>query len=165
MFKPVLCLLVCSYSLVLGLVANAAPATATPMVHDAWVRATPPGVTTAAIYMVLHNPAATPVTLRQASSPLARQLELHTTTTDAQGVSRMAALTTGLLVPAGAHVALAPGGHHVMVYGLQAPLVSGQELPLRLEFDQGPAITTRVKIMPPDYWPATAPTPAHHHHH
>ena len=135
---------------------------AAPMVHDAWVRATAPHVTTAAIYLTLHNPGVTDQTLVRVSSPQARTLELHETTTDAQGVSRMAPLKE-VIIPAGGKVALTPGGKHIMVYGLAQALVPGQELPLRLEFASGPATHARVQIVPPDALGAKAADEHHHH--
>jgi len=49
-------------------------------------------------------------------------------------------------VPAGAKVTLAPKGLHLMLMGLDAPLVAGQSFPLTLQFAESAAQTVTVTV-------------------
>ena len=41
---------------------------------------------------------------------------------------------------------LQPGGYHVMLMGLHAPLIEGSSFPLTLSFDNGKDVTLTVKV-------------------
>jgi copper(I)-binding protein len=47
---------------------------------------------------------------------------------------KMNELPDGIPVPAGATVTLSPGGLHLMMMGLKAPLVEGETVPVTLTF-------------------------------
>lgn len=49
-------------------------------------------------------------------------------------------------VPAGGEVVLEPGGYHVMLIGLSAPLVVGESFPLALEFEKAGTITVTAEV-------------------
>ena len=57
-----------------------------------------------------------------------------------------------LALPAGRSVALTPGGHHMMLFDLKAPLNAGDVVPLTLTFEDatGKRSTVEVKatVMP-----------------
>ncbi len=65
----------------------------------------------------------------------AQVAELHTHIND-DGVMRMRALADGVIIPAGETVSLAPGGLHVMLFGLDAPLAEGSPVALTLVFEE-----------------------------
>jgi copper(I)-binding protein len=130
----------------LPLPAGDAAATAGVMVRDAWSRATPPGMTVAAAYLTLiggpHSDR-----LLSAATPRAAMAELHVVT-ESDGMSRMRQ-TDGIEVPAGRTVTLAPQGTHVMLMGLDEPLVAGQRFPLTLQFAAAGAVTVTVVVRAP----------------
>jgi periplasmic copper chaperone A len=130
----------------LPLPAGDTAATAGVTVRDAWARATPPGMTVAAAYLTLSGgPQAD--RLLGASTPRAAMAELHVVT-ESDGMSRMRQ-TDGVEVPAGGTVTLAPQGTHVMLMGLEEPLVAGQQFPLTLQFAAAGTVTVTVVVRAP----------------
>ncbi len=123
----------------------AAPAAADgPSVTDAWVRATPPGARTAAVYMTV-NGAATADRLLGAATPAADAVEIHANVAE-NGTTRMERLPA-LAVPAGAGVRLEPGGAHLMLIGLAAPLAPGTKVALSLELETAGTIEIEVPVV------------------
>jgi copper(I)-binding protein len=49
-------------------------------------------------------------------------------------------------LPAGQAVVLSPGGYHIMLMDLKAPLVAGQSFPLTLTFEKAGTVETNVMI-------------------
>lgn len=92
--------------------------------------------TTTAVYMSIANAGSKPAGLVGASSTKATSVQLQNTPT---GGANSTAITTVDSIPiaAGATVALAPGGYHLTVVGLSAPLRIGDTLPLTLQFSGG----------------------------
>ena len=123
--------------------AVAAPPTAT----QAWARATPPGLAVGAAYLTLTGGSQAD-RLVGASTPRARMVQIHVTV-ESNGVAGMRE-SDGVDVPAGRTVVLAPGGTHLMLMGLDGPLVVGQDLPLTLEFEQAGRIEVVAKVRPAD---------------
>lgn len=104
-------------------------------VSDEWVRATPPGSRMTAGYMVLRNNSGQDIAVSSIASPQFERVEMHQTTmTD--GIARMEKLEA-LVIPAGAQVALAPGGLHLMLIGARRELTDGEPVTLHLVFDDG----------------------------
>jgi periplasmic copper chaperone A len=101
-------------------------------IANAWSRATPGGAGTGAAFFVIENRGANDDTLLGADAEVADSVELHTHIHDS-GVMRMRAIER-ILVPAGGQATLRPGGDHVMLIGLRAPLVEGQTYTLGLTF-------------------------------
>ena len=125
---------------ILAALLLAAPAFAQPppvAVTGAWSRATPPGAQVGAVYLSLNSPAAD--RLVSVSSPVAAQAQVHEMQMDGN-VMRMRELPDGLPLPAGQAVTLAPGGLHIMLMGLKAPLQQGQTVPLHLVFQSAPPV-------------------------
>ena len=119
-------------TLLLFLVGSAGSAAAGPMtVTDAWIRATPPGVPTAAAYLTITNAGAAD-RLLGAATPAAQAVELHAHVEDG-GLHRMERLAE-VAVPAGAVVRLEPAGLHLMLVDIAAPLAAGMRVPLTLRF-------------------------------
>jgi periplasmic copper chaperone A len=52
------------------------------------------------------------------------------------GVMKMRPLADGLTLPPGKSITLAPGGYHIMLMGLTAPLKSGEKVPVTLTFEK-----------------------------
>ena len=131
----------------------AEPAPQAVTVSAAWARATPPGMTVAAVYLTLGGgPRAD--RLVGASTPRAAMAQIHVVS-EAAGMAQMRP-TEGVDVPARESVALAPHGTHIMLMNLSRPLVAGERFPLTLHFEQAGRIEVSVEVRAP----GTAPPPA-----
>lgn len=113
-------------------------------VEQPWARAAIQGGT-AGIFLTIRNNGSTADRLVAASSPLPRVTELHTTLRDGD-VMRMQQVHA-IEVPAGGSVTLRPGGLHLMLIGLAAPLQAGATAPLTLTFEQAGQVTLQVPVM------------------
>jgi copper(I)-binding protein len=114
--------------------AQTAPSS-TLEVQQVWARATPAGAKTGAIYLTVVNHTGADDKLVAASTPEAREAQLHTMIDD-NGVMKMRQLPS-IEIKAGATVTLKPGGMHVMLLGLKEPLKQGASFPLTLQFEKG----------------------------
>ena len=61
-------------------------------------------------------------------------------------VMRMAEQPDGIAIPAGGEVTLQPGGIHLMLLDLAAPLVEAGTVELTLEFETAGAVTLTVPV-------------------
>jgi len=113
-------------------------------VTHAWARPTPPAVTVAAVYFAITNFGAKEDRLLNVTSPIAARVELHESR-DARGVMRMRELTS-VPCPAGATVVSEPGGLHVMLIGLNRPLMAGTAFPVALKFRDAGTLTLQVPV-------------------
>ena len=96
------------------------------------------------IYLGIENRGAADDRLVAVSTPLATKVEFHQSTME-EGIHRMEQVES-IVVPAGGTVELAPGGLHIMLIGLKAPLVAGESFPMTLVFVRGGRIEVEVKI-------------------
>jgi copper(I)-binding protein len=82
-----------------------------------------------------------------ASSPAAGLVEIHEMKME-KDVMKMAALPSGLELPAGKTVELKPGGYHVMLMDLKAPLAADSTVPVTLTFQdaKGNKTTQELKL-------------------
>jgi periplasmic copper chaperone A len=134
-------------ALAVGLVvASAALAQTNQLeVSNAWARATPGKAENGAAYLTIQSP--TPDRLLSVASPVAKKAELHAMSMEGM-VMKMRPLAD-LDIPAGQPVTLKPGGQHVMLLGLAAPLREGQSFPLTLTFEKAGTRTVTVAIEKP----------------
>jgi hypothetical protein len=131
--------------------ALAQPKPAAPHVQDSWVRLPAVAGRPAAGYFTLHG-TRQPDALIGASSPRAERVEIHSMTmTD--GVMRMRK-ESSIPVPAGSEVRFAPGGNHLMLFGLADGIRPGQAIPVTLSFQSGTTATVQAEARSP-----AAPTP------
>lgn len=107
-----------------------AQATAPVTVHAPWARATVQGQRTSGAFMTLE--AREPVTLVGASTPVAARAELHEMKLEGD-VMRMREVDS-LRVDAGKPLQFKPGGLHMMLVDLKAPLAPNTSIPLTLTF-------------------------------
>lgn len=101
---------------------------------------------TGAAFMTFVNPTDTADRLVAVSSPAAKVVEMHETVDDA-GVMKMIPQPDGFEIPAKSMVELKPGGKHIMLIDLVAPLEVGQEFELTLTFEQAGEMTLTVPVM------------------
>lgn len=81
--------------------------------HDAWVRAMPPGSGMTAAYGVFENHGLEPLVITQFASDRFEDVSLHQTVVE-NGLSRMEPVPELVVLPGGKAV-LAPGGLHLML--------------------------------------------------
>ena len=116
---------------------------------EAWVRAAPEGAPMSAAYLTLCNGAAAPDRLVGAAFDGAGAVELHVSSTNADGMTGMAALEDGLALPSGETVALAPGGSHIMLIGLDRAVAEGDAPTITLEFENAPPLVVTLDVRTP----------------
>ena len=120
-----------------------------------WARATPPTAPTGGGYLSVKNTGTTPDRLMSASSPAAGTVQVHDMKMDGN-VMRMRELDGPLEIKPGETVTLAPGGMHLMMMGLKAPLKQGERVPLTLVFEKAGKIDVDIVVT------AMGATPGHH---
>ena len=74
----------------------------------------------------------------------AKVAELHASDTS-NGVMTMRKVDA-MDIPANGELTLKPGGYHVMLIGLNRPLVAGEKLPIKLKFEKAGEVTIDAKI-------------------
>lgn len=109
-----------------------------------WSRQTASGQTTGGGFMVIKNNGRVADRLVAVASPVATA-GLHSMSMQG-GVMRMRPVTGGLAIPAGGTLELLPGGYHIMLTGLKAPLTLGRVVPLTLRFQRAGTITVQLKV-------------------
>lgn len=129
------------------------------ILKDAWARATAPSAGAGAAYVTVENTTGRVEKLLSASvaSSVARAAEVHETITAASassstsmptGASEMMSMreVSSIQIPAGATLRMEPGGYHIMLVDLAAPLVAGQEFTLNLGFMNAGVVSVPVKV-------------------
>lgn len=114
------------------------------VVGEAYIRGLPPGQAVTAAFMTIRNGYDHDCRLSGAASPIANRAELHQHR-HRDGVMSMRRVPE-LSIPAGGQVDLKPGGYHLMLFGLQTPLVHGEEYPLSLLFETCPDVQLNVPV-------------------
>ncbi|MHA7133695.1 copper chaperone PCu(A)C [Oerskovia turbata] len=104
-------------------------------VADPWVKAADGDMTAA--FGTLTNASDTEVRIVSAASDAASSVELHETATGADGATVMQEKEGGILLAPGATHELAPGGDHLMLMGLTAPVLPGQDVTVTLTTEDG----------------------------
>jgi copper(I)-binding protein len=130
-------------ALTLVFAAVAAHAGDAPVVSDAWSRATAPGVEVGAAYLVIKG-GSRDDRLVGASSERADRVHLHDVVEE-DGVAKMRS-TEEVAIPAGRRVELAPKGRHLMLMGLDAPLVAGRSFTIVLRFADSAEQSVNVTV-------------------
>jgi hypothetical protein len=114
-------------------------------VTGAWVREPAEGQTNSAAYATIANNGDADVTLVSASVPFPATVELHETTTDADGKMQMNEVPGGFVVPAGGTFALEPGGAHIMLIDVDPADIAGT-IEVTLTFDDGTEVTVGAPV-------------------
>ena len=144
----------------LGALHTAWAQTAPVTVEGAWARASVQGQKGTGAFMQLT--AREPLTLVGASSPAAGVAEVHEMKMEGD-VMRMRAIPA-LELPAGKAVALKPGGHHLMLMDLKAPLKPDTQVPVTLTFRNAKGETSSLQLsVAVSAQPPAGAAPAHKH--
>jgi copper(I)-binding protein len=115
------------------------------VVTQAWSRATPGGSKVAGGYLTVENKGSAPDRLLSASTKAAKKIEVHQMAVN-EGVMTMRPVEGGLSIEPGRTVKFAPGGLHLMIIGLSAPLVQGDKVPVALKFEKAGEITVSFDV-------------------
>jgi len=131
-----------AFTLATGLAPAQAPAV---KVEGAWARATVPGQKGTGAFMNITAKKGT--RLVGVSSPAAGVAEVHEMKMEGD-IMKMRALS-GLDLPAGKTVHLKPGGYHVMLLDLKAPLAKDSTVPLTLRFKDAKGVESKLDLVLP----------------
>ena len=115
------------------------------VVTDPWVKAAEDGMTSA--FAIVTNNTDTDLVLTSVTTEASEMVELHQTAEDGSGGMSMEEKEGGFPIPAGEELLLEPGGDHIMLMSLTAPLAPGDEVELVLAFEDGTEhpVTATVK--------------------
>ena len=116
-------------------------------IRQPWARASAGPAKAGAAYLAIVNEGASADRLTAAETPAARKAALHDHEMDGQGVMRMRPVEAIEVAP-GETAVLKPGGLHVMLMGLAAPLKQGESFPLVLTFERAGSIEVEVRTGP-----------------
>jgi len=129
-------------------------------VEDAWARVSPAGVTTGAAYFKITSEIDDSLIGVSVSTDIADHAEIHEVVHSMgmsdesmdmsddemhDGAMSMQQIDS-LELPAGSPVRLAPGGYHIMLIDLAAPLVAGETFELTLDFATADDLTVSVEV-------------------
>ncbi len=142
------------------------------VITQAWSRARPGGAQVAGGYLTIENKGSVPDRLVSGSTEAAKRVEIHEMALT-NGIMTMRPMDDGLMIEPGKTVKFAPGGRHLMLVELAAPLREGEQVPLSLKFElagevvvplavqgigaQAPDPMTKVELRKPAIPVATAP--------
>ncbi|HHB80472.1 MAG TPA: copper chaperone PCu(A)C [Aliiroseovarius sp.] len=102
-----------------------------------------------AAYFTLRNSGSVDDRLIAVASDAARRVMLHASVAEGD-VMRMVSRDEGLVLPAGETIVLEPGGNHIMLMGLTAPLAPGDTIKVALTFAQAGERVVEVAIVGPN---------------
>lgn len=138
------------YAVLIGVLFQVAPSIAGDtvlgglMVHQPWARASIGQSKAGAAYLTVTNSGSESDKLIAAEGTVAKKVELHGHQMD-DGVMKMRPVEAIEVAP-GEPTVLKPGGLHVMLMGLKAPLVEGESFHLTLVFEKAGRIEVEVAI-------------------
>lgn len=133
------------WALAFGLCASAA--SAEMRVHDAWARLQPAGARMSAAFLVLENTGPEADALIGARCDCAESVELHVMQ-ESGGQMTMRPVER-FEVPAGGKFELAPGGPHLMLIGLTAPLATDKPIRVDLRFERSAEQKIEIPVRDP----------------
>ena len=110
-----------------------------------WARASIGAARAGAAYLTIVNRGAAIDRLVSVEASLAKRAGLHRTLNE-YGVMKMRPAGT-IEIPPGATLGLEPGGLHVMLMGLQGPLVEGESFAMTLTFERAGSVELTVPIL------------------
>ena len=112
-------------------------------IEGAYTRATGPGQQVAGGFMKIENKGAADQ-LISASSPVAGEVQLHEMAMD--GTVMKMRQVKDIDLPAGGAVELKPGGLHLMLMNIKAPLTAGETVPVKLKFAKAGEVEIKMPV-------------------
>lgn len=143
----------------LSIAAAASPAIAQPHLQDAWVRLSAVTGRPAAGFFTAHG-TKKPDAVISITTPKAERVEMHSVSLE-NGVMRMRP-EKSMAIPAYRETKLAPGGSHLMLFGVSPDVKPGSNIPLTFRFQSGETSTVNATVKAAND-PAAQTTPAHQH--
>lgn len=116
-------------------------------VQDPYVRLAPPNAPATGAFMVIKNNGDMDIKVLKADNPVSKVTELHTHLNEG-GVMKMRPVPA-IEIKAKGEAVLKPGGLHVMLIDLKAPMKEGDIVPITLTFDDGSAKQVDAKVVRP----------------
>ena len=113
-------------------------------VGQAWARASIGAARSGVVYLGVMNRGTAADRLIGAETPVAKKAALHAHIED-DGVMKMRPVD-GVELPAGGGTVLEPGGMHIMLMGLKAPLAEDARFPLTLIFERTGPLEVEVTV-------------------
>jgi copper(I)-binding protein len=111
-----------------------------------WARASIGTGRPSAAYLTIRNTGAEPDRLIAVETPVAARADVHEMAEEG-GTMKMRP-PGPLEIPPGGEVRLEPGGLHIMLMQLRAPLAQGGEVPLTLLFEKAGEVTVNAPVGP-----------------
>lgn len=123
-------------------------------VENAWARTSATSQDTGAVYMTITSPADDALVSVTVDAAVAASAEIHetmmhsteSTMAGEMGGSMMMHKVDEVALPAGEAVALKPGGYHVMLIDLAAPLTTGSMIRLTLTMKSGATTSVEAEV-------------------
>ncbi|MGX5914926.1 copper chaperone PCu(A)C [Aliidiomarina sp. Khilg15.8] len=113
-------------------------------IQDLWLRESVPGTENGAAFGVFANRSNEDIVIIGADSDAADRVEIHQHLHQ-NGEMRMEEIEA-LPIAAGEKVTLQPGGYHIMLFGLKAPLATGNEHVITLYLSNGEQAQMTAKV-------------------
>lgn len=113
-------------------------------VDQAFARETVPGMQNSAAYLRIKNFSGRDAALVGVTSPDIGKVEMHQHLH--QGGMMAMRPVAKVVVPGKGEFSFKPGGHHLMLMGLQQPLAVGEEVTIRLLFEDGREIEANLPV-------------------
>ena len=115
-------------------------------VTEAWARSTAAAQTTGAVYFSVESDSDDTLVSASVPASIAARAELHEQLANDDGSMVMRSLTDGLPLTAGQPAVFEPGGLHVMLVDLAAPLAIGERFDLTLDFDAADPVIVPITV-------------------
>ncbi len=114
-------------------------------IANAWARTSPASAMMGAAYFDITSPVDDALTGVSVDMSVAMMAQIHETTMKDDGTMGMQEVNE-IALPAGETVSLKPGGYHVMLMNLKAPLDTGSTVTLTLELKSGATVEVDAEV-------------------
>jgi copper(I)-binding protein len=115
------------------------------VIAQPWTRATPGGAKVGGAFLTIENKGSSPDRLVGATADIAAKVEVHEMKTN-DGVMTMRPSEAGVTIEPGKTLKLAPGGYHLMLFDLKAPLKQGDKVPVTLQFEKAGKVNLSFEV-------------------
>lgn len=113
-------------------------------IAEQWASSADMGIT--AVFGTFTNTGDHEARIVRGSSPAAGRVEVHEVAADGTGAKTMRPKAGGVVIPAGGTYDLVPGGDHLMLMDLAAPLAPGADVTLTIEFEDGSTLPFTAQV-------------------
>lgn len=116
------------------------------VLHDPRIFAVSAAAPTAAGFLVIENLSGRDDRLVGIETPMAKRAELHSSTTDDAGVTRMRRFDGGVSIADGGRHVFEPRADHLMLMGVTGPLEDGATVPITLVFEHAGRVEVQFPV-------------------